>query len=145
MELEKQGIIVSRRRIGKNMKQEDLVSNYTVVKFKPHYDKCNESKITNLVERHFDDQPYLNVIVSNLTYVGVGMHWNYICVLVNLFNRKIIGYSAGAKKDAPLVSRAFASVKTNLQNIQIFHTDRGKEFDNQLIDEALSQYERLSL
>lgn len=140
VELEKQGIIVSRRRIGKTMKQEDLVSNYMVAKFKPHYDKCNESKIANLVERHFDDQPYLNVVVSDLTYVRVGMHWNYICVLVDLFNREIIGYSVGVKKDGSLVSRAFASIKTDLKNIQIFHTDRGKEFDNQLIDEALEVF-----
>ena len=29
--------------------------------------------------------------------------WNYICLLINLFNREIVGYSVGAKKDANLV------------------------------------------
>ncbi len=79
----------------------------------------------------------MNEVVSNLTYVRAGMRWNYICVLVDLFNREIIGYSAGFSKDAVLVSKALASVKINLKNIQIFHTDRGNEFKNQLIDEAL--------
>lgn len=32
----------------------------------------------------------------------------------DLFNRKIIGYSAGRNKDADLVARAFATVKANL-------------------------------
>lgn len=68
------------------------------------------------------------------------MSWNYICVLIDLFNREIIGYSAGRKKDAALVHRAFANVKTNLNQIQIFHTDRGNEFKNQLIDDTLSTF-----
>ena len=39
-------------------------------------------------------QPEYNVVVSDLTYVRVRMSWNYICVLVDLFNREIIGYSS---------------------------------------------------
>jgi len=56
------------------MKQEVLVSNYTFAQFKPHVDKCNESKVTNLVNRKFDEQPHLNVVVSDLTYIRVGMN-----------------------------------------------------------------------
>lgn len=38
------GYQVSRRRIGRIIKQEELVSKYNVTQFKPHVDKCNESK-----------------------------------------------------------------------------------------------------
>ena len=86
---------VSRRRIGRIMKQEGLVSNYTVAQFKPHVVKCNDDKIENIVDRNFNEQPYLNVVVSDLTYVRVVHRWHYICVLVDLFNREIIGYSSG--------------------------------------------------
>ena len=123
------------------MKQEGLVSNYTVAKFRPHVDKCNESKVANLVNRKFSNQPPLKVVVSDLTYVRVGMNWNYICVLVDIFNREIIGYSAGRNKTAELVSKAFASVKVNLKSIEIFHTDRGNEFKNQLIEDTLATFE----
>ena len=140
VELTKRGYKISRRRIGRIMKQNDLVSKYTVAKFKPHVDKCNESKIANLVNRKFNDQQHLNVVVSDLTYVRVGKSWNYICVLIDLFNREIIGYSAGRNKDADLVAKVFATVKTNLKNIQVFHTDRGNEFKNQLIEETLKTF-----
>jgi len=140
VELEKVGYQISRRRIGSIMKQEGLVSNYTVAQFKPHVDKCNESKVANLVNRKFDEQPYLNVVVSDLTYIRVGMNWNYICVLVDLFNREIIGFSAGKNKDACLVARAFATVKIHLGNIHVFHTDRGNEFKNQLIENTLETF-----
>lgn len=54
------------------MKQEGLVSTYTTAQFHPRKDTWNESKIANVVNREFDEQPYRNVVVSDLTYVRVG-------------------------------------------------------------------------
>lgn len=68
------------------------------------------------------------------------MNWNYICVLVDLFNREIIGYSAGPHKTAALVKQAFMAVNGSLEKINIFHTDRGNEFKNQLIEETLETF-----
>ena len=80
------------------MKQNGLVSNYTVAQYKPHVDKCNESKVANELNREFTtDEPY-KAVVSDLTYVRVNKSWNYVCFLVDLFNREIIGYSAGLIK-----------------------------------------------
>src|SRR5699024_812348 len=39
-----------------------------------------------------------------------------------------------------LVQRAFASVPYNLNRLELFHTDRGSEFNNQLIDDALQTF-----
>ncbi len=50
------------------------------------------------------------------------------------------GYSAGANKTAELVYQALANVKGNLNDIKMFHTDRGKEFDNKLISAALETF-----
>ena len=89
------------------MKQQGLVSNYTVSQFKPHRANCNEDRL-------FDQQPYLNVVVSDLTYVRVGNRQHYFGVLVDLFNREIIGYSSGQNKDEALVKKAFNTVNVNL-------------------------------
>lgn len=139
-ELAKTGKQVSRRRIGRIMKREGLVSNYTTAQFKPQKDACNESKTENILNRQFQDREYRDVVISDLTYVRVGTRWNYICVLVDLFNREIIGYSAGEHKTAELVKEAFQSVAGNLQDIRLFHTDRGNEFKNQTIEELLETF-----
>lgn len=81
------------------------------------------------------------MVVSDLTYVRVGMSWNYICVLIDLFNRKIIGYSAESYKTALLVKQAFQTIKGSLKDIRIFHTDRGNEFKNQMIEDTLKTFE----
>ena len=141
VKLKERNIIASRRRIGRIMKQEGLVSNYTTAQFRPQKDTCNESKIENIVDRQFNKQPFRNVVVSDLTYVRAGMSWNYICVLIDLFNREIIGYSAGPDKTALLVKQAFQTINGNLTDIQIFHTDRGNEFKNRLIEDTLKTFE----
>lgn len=139
-ELKTLGYRVSRRRIGRIMKQEGLVSKYAVAQYKLHIASCNDDKIENVVDRNFNQQEHLNVVVSDLTYVRVGSNWHYICVLVDLFNREIIGYSAGKNKDAKLVREAFYSANINLNKISIFHTDRGNEFKNKAIDEVLDAF-----
>lgn len=141
VELQKLGLIVSRRKIGRIMKEQGLVSTYTVAQFKVHKSPCNESPITNELNREFDNNAPLGVVVSDLTYVRVNHKWNYICILIDLFNREIIGYSAGANKDAALVYKAFASIKINLKRISLFHTDRGNEFKNKLIEDVLETFD----
>ena len=131
---------VSRRRIGRLMNEMGLVSTYTVAQFKPHTSGCNEATVKNELERQFKQEEQLAVIVSDLTYVRVGKKWHYVCLFVDLFNREIIGHSAGANKTAGLVYQALASIKGDLKEIQLFHTDRGKEFDNKLISEALQTF-----
>jgi transposase InsO family protein len=140
-ELKKLGMVSSRRRIGRIMKENGLVSKYTVAQFKPHVDKCNESRIENELNRKFDQQKELTVVVSDLTYVRVENQWHYICLFVDLYNREIIGQSAGPHKDARLVYQALSTVKGDLRQIQLFHTDRGNEFKNKTIDEALETFE----
>ena len=134
------GIVVSRRRICRIMKQLGLESAYTRKKYKKKSKEANQATIPNILDRQFNKQEYLSAIVSDITYVRIGQKWGYICILLDLHNREIIGYSSGTNKDAKLVHRAFSSVKVNLSKIQLFHTDRGSEFDNTLIDELLNTF-----
>jgi putative transposase len=133
------GLVVSRRKIGRIMAKNGLESSYT----KKHYKvrkkgAVNEEQAPNLLNRQFDGRKPLEAVVSDLTYVRVGSKWNYICLLLDLCNREIIGYAVGENKNAELVKTAFYSVKSSLADIEIFHTDRGSEFKNEVIDEIIS-------
>lgn len=138
--LAREGFVLSRRRIARIMSDNDLVSVYTNKKYRPYKTKVNESTITNVIKREFDDRQQFEVVVSDLTYVRVGHSWNYICTIIDLHNREIVGYSCGQKKNAELVHRAFAKIHSNLRKIKYFHSDRGSEFDNYLIDNVLSTF-----
>ncbi|WP_134757217.1 IS3 family transposase [Paenibacillus athensensis] len=141
VKLHERGFIVSRRRIGRMMSEQGLVSTYTVAQYKPHKTACNESRTANILRREFEQTKVKRFVVSDLTDVNVQNRWHYICVWVDLFNREIIGHSAGPNKDAALITRAFATVKGDLSHIQWFHTDRGSEFNNQKMDELLETFQ----
>lgn len=140
VELYKLGYQVSRRKIGRIMKENGLISTYTVKQYKVHKETCNNDRIDNVLNRRFDQEKKMRVIVSDLTYVNVDGKWNYICVMIDLFNREIVGYAAGANKDANLIKEAIRSIKYNLGEIEIFHSDRGNEFKNKEIDEILKTF-----
>ena len=123
------------------MRSNGLVSAYTIKKYRHYKDKVNNEVQPNLLDRQFDEKAPYEVVVSDLTYVRVGSDWNYICILLDLYNREIVGYSCGKHKDAKLVYDAFAKIKTNLKNICVFHTDRGSEFKNYLIDDFLKEFQ----
>ncbi|EFM26370.1 integrase core domain protein [Peptoniphilus duerdenii ATCC BAA-1640] len=140
VELENKGYQVSRRKISRIMRENKLVSNYAVKEYKVEKTVSNESKIENKIDRQFNEREKLEAIVSDLTYVKVGNNWNYICTIIDLHNREIIGYAAGSKKDANLVKEAIYNIKEPLNKIKIFHTDRGKEYDNKKIEEILKTF-----
>lgn len=136
--LKNDNINVSRKRIRKIMIKYSLVSNYTKKQFKKHNLKTNTDEVANVVDRQFNNRQSLDVIVSDLTYVKVVNKWYYICLIIDLFNREIIGFGASKYKDAHLVYKAFKTINFDIKKVNIFHTDRGGEFKNALIDDFLS-------
>lgn len=139
-ELAKKGICASRRRIKRIMAENGLVSAYTRARFKPQPSKPNEAPAPNILARSFDGRAPRTHIAGDLTYVRVGRKWCYVCLLVDLYNREIVGHAASARKDSDLVKAALATLRFPLTDIEVFHTDRGSEFGSAAIDEVLGVF-----
>ncbi|WP_424527455.1 transposase [Spiroplasma endosymbiont of Glossina fuscipes fuscipes] len=60
-------------------------------------------------------------------------------MLIDLFNREIISYDVSSHKDAKLVESTFNKLNFSLENIKIFHTDQGSEFNNSTIYKLLTK------
>ena len=117
-----------------------LVSNYTVKQFKATKNASSSKEGVDLVNQNFSNKERLDIVVSDLTYVRVGDKWHYVCIMLDLFNREIIGYSSGPNKDANLVIKAFSSIKLPLRKINIFHSDNGNEFLNNMVELLLERF-----
>lgn len=133
-------MVASRRRIKRIMGQKGLVSVYTRRKYRPPAPKVNEAEVPNVPNREFDGRLPRTHIVGDLTYVRVGGRWNYVCLLVDLRNREVVGHAASERKGARLVKAAFATLRFPLTDIGAFRTDRGSEFANSGMDELLEAF-----
>ena len=139
--LNRRSIVISRKRIVRILKKNNLASVYTNCNKPKDYVSCPDNLYPNILNRVFDGyKPYTH-IAGDLTYVKLGNRWSYICLLVDLYSREIVGHSAGFHKDAKLVKAAFAIIPFELDTIKVFHTDRGSEFNNMEIDDLLRTYQ----
>ncbi len=129
---------VSRIKIARIMNKRKLVSKYTLKRDLAQPTTCNNDSVDNLVAGKFKGRNQLEVVISDLTYVKCGGKWHYICLILDLHSRKIIGSAVGCSKDAKLVRKALYSVRTDLRKICVFHTDRGSKFKNKIIYDILS-------
>ncbi|WP_425380674.1 IS3 family transposase [Spiroplasma endosymbiont of Stenodema calcarata] len=137
--LAQQNIILSRVKISKIMRKYNLISNYTKIKYK-HSNTSNVTyKYNNLLNQEFNNYKLHEVVVSDLTYVFINNKWYYVCFLIDLFNREIISYDVSLHKNAKLVKNTFNKLNFTLNDIKIFHTDQGSEFNNNLIYNFLTK------
>lgn len=111
-----------------------------MAQFKPYKSLWNEASVKNESQRQLKQEEPLVVIVSDLTYVRIGKRGHYVRLFACLFNREITGHSAGENKTAELVYQTIASIQANLNDVEMFNADRGKEFDNKLILKALETF-----
>ncbi len=130
-------IVASRRKIGQVMKKYGLKSQYTIKQQPKNHGKVNEDNVDNLLKRKFKADRPMQYLTSDLTYIKVGGKWHYICLIIDLFNREIVGQASGPNKDANLVLKAFNDIQGKLSDVDIFHTDRGSEFKNEKIEQLL--------
>ena len=123
------GYHVSEKRIARIMKELGLEVARPVYKVE-HQKPLPRTYFKNLLSRQFD-QPKPNVIwVSDITYIKVGNQYYYICVILDLFSRKILSYSISNTIDAALSLITFDiafQCRCQPDNL-MFHSDQGVQY-----------------
>ena len=128
--LTEQGIVVSRRRIGRLMRQAGLWCK-TKKKFKATTDsKHNKSIAPNLLKRQFTVSEPDRYYVGDITYIYTQEGWLYLAVVIDLFSRKVVGWSMDNRMKAQLVNDALLMAIWKRKPIKglIWHTDRGSQY-----------------
>lgn len=129
-ELARQGENVSLRRIGKLMKAAGLICK-TVKKFKVTTCSNHDKPISpNLLKRNFNVSQKNQCWVGDITYVATQNGWLYLATVIDLYSRKVIGWSMADHMRAELVNDALlmAIWKRKPSKGLIWHTDRGSQY-----------------
>ena len=123
------------------MREQGMTGAYARGRSEPHGTRADEARLANLPDRGSDGYAPHTRPAGDLTYVtGRRADWAYVCLLAGLADRGIVGHSAGRTRDASLVLGAFATLDFPPADVQVFHTDRGGEFDDTRIDEPLDVF-----
>ena len=135
-----EGVTLSRRRINRIMKRNGMASSYSKAAYRPRPARPNDDPAPNILAREFNGYAPRTHLASDPAYVRVGGSWAYVCLPGGLANRGIAGHSVGVRHDADLVLAAFAALRFPLDEIEVFHTDRGGEFTGERIERMLDVF-----
>lgn len=89
--------------------------------------------VANHLARRFDAAEPNTKWVTDITYVRTVEHWLYLCVVIDLHSRIVVGWSMSAHQDRQLVIQAvlMALWQRPTRAPVILHSDRGTQFTSE--------------
>lgn len=129
-ELRNQGTSCSRKRVARLMR-ENKIRSRTKRKFRVTTDsKHNLPVAPNLLNRDFSPPKENTVWASDITYVWTNAGWMFLCVILDLFSRRVVGWSMKDNMRQEIVHDALqmAVNRRNPTRGLIFHSDRGSQY-----------------
>ena len=128
--LRETGASVGRHRVARLMREEGLRARQRR-KFKATTDSAHNHPIAdNLLARDFTAANANTVWVGDITYVWTREGWLYLAVLVDLYSRRVVGWSLGSRmtQDLALNALAMACAMRRPPKGLLHHTDRGSQY-----------------
>lgn len=130
MALRQEGIRCGKNRVYRLMKAANICR-----KAKKHYRNTTQSNhhhpiAPNLLKRNFNPNQPNKVWVTDITYIPTMTGWLYLVVVLDLFSRKVVGWSMSDRLKTDFV---LSAVKMAIQNRRpakglIIHSDRGVQY-----------------
>lgn len=127
--LKRQGVVIGERKLRGILKKFELQFRHKK-KFVVTTDSNHSHEIhPNLIEEMTIDGPN-QVWTADLTYIRINTGFVYLAVILDLYSRKIIGWSISKRMDGKLATNALdmAIKRRNPNRGVIHHSDRGVQY-----------------
>lgn len=123
------GILAGRYLVRKLMRESGLISKQPS---QPKYSKSSVEHVAiqNMLNREFSPEAPNKVWSSDITYIWTGSAWGYLAVVLDLFSRRVVGWSFSERADRSLILKALDhawSCRGKPKDI-MFHSDQGSQY-----------------
>ncbi len=122
---------VSRPRVARIMKAAGIAARRKRKFVATTDSKHNYPAAPNVLERNFSASKLGEVWVSDLTYVRTKRGWLYLTVIIDLYDRKVVGWSMskGLTAAETIVAAWFMAITNRpITSDLIFYSDRGVQY-----------------
>jgi len=140
-EMRRRGTKTSRKRVARSLAQQGLKARQRR-RWKNTTDSSHREPIApNILARDFTAEAPDKVWVADTTYLPVLGGFIYLVVILDLFSRKVVGWSLGDTLDAELSGEALRKALARRCPLPglLFHSDRGIEFAAKSFRKLLAQ------
>jgi putative transposase len=141
-ELRRRGVRVGHNRVARLMRQQGLGARCRK-RFRSTTDSKHNLPIAqNLVNRGFQVAEANRVWVSDITYISTAEGWLYLCTVLDLNSRKVVGWSMSPRMKSELVVQALMMAVLGRRPPEglIFHSDRGSQYCSHVFRRWTNRY-----
>lgn len=139
--LRSMGVICYQNQISKIMQKNGIMAK-TKRKFRITTDSKHNLRVAgNLLDRYFKTIAMNQVWVGDITYIWTREGWLYLSTVIDLYSRRIVGWSIGKRITKELVINSLEQA-INIRNPQdglIFHSDRGSQYASDEFKQVLNR------
>lgn len=126
------GVFVNRKRVARIMRDHEI---RPTMKRKPPqvFSALADAKSDNILSRRFRVSEPNRYWASDITYIPTRQGWLYLAVTMDLYSRRIIGWSMSKNRTAKLVLDALqAAIRLRRpEHAFVHHTDRGTQYTSE--------------
>ena len=142
LELNEQGIDCSINHVAELLREKGLrARNGKGFKYRARTEsRTNVSD--NLLQRRFHADKPNQKWVSDITYIKVGRIWLYLAAVMDLYSRKIVGWSLDTHMREDLIMDAFTMAVHNrdIPDNALIHSDRGVQYRSNRYQTLVQDY-----
>ena len=140
--MRKEGVIVNKKRVARLMRVNNIKAK-TKKRFRiTTVQNSKAAASENLLKQNFTTTSENKIWTGDITYLWTKEGWVYLAVVMEVYSRKIVGWSLDSSLSTELVIRALmmAVVHRNPGIGIIFHSDRGSQYTSSSFREILKNY-----
>jgi transposase InsO family protein len=129
--LRKQGFRVGRKRVARIMRAHDFEGESGRRKIRTTIVDRGATAAADLVKRDFNPTEPDTTWVGDITYLRTGEGWLFLATVIDLFSRRVIGWSVASHMRTTLVADALTmavATRGGTVNDVVFHSDRGSQY-----------------
>lgn len=129
-DLKNEGERVSRKRVARLMRENQLFSKHRR-KFRLTTESEHQFPVAeNTLERNFNADEPNRKWVTDITFIPTAEGWLYLAVIIDLFSRRVVGWSMGKRLERGLVLQALrmALKMRKPEEGLMHHSDRGSQY-----------------
>ncbi len=139
--LEKQGILLSEYKNRQIMRRTGLYP-VSLKKYRPGRSLSVRVPYSpDELKRDFKAKEPGKILTGDITYIRTSIGWVYLAVVMDLYNREVLGYSVSQNIDSELVKRALGNAIARSGGLEgaLFHSDRGTQYSSESYRRMLNE------
>jgi transposase InsO family protein len=137
--IRKEGLKINKKKIARLMRINKIRAK-TKRKFRVTTIQNTKARASeNILKGNFESKKENRIWTSDITYLRTQEGWLYLAVVMDIYSRKIVGWSTSSSLSAELVLKALwmAILHRNPDEGIILHSDRGSQYTSSSVRELL--------